>query len=410
MKEKKAITSIFLNKWRPDKEGNCSVSIRVTFNRQKRYYPTEFKLSPDHFAKTQGVRPRGEFKNVALKLQAYEKRAADIIDNIPLFTFEAFEKRYYTNIGANSSLSQVFDRRIEEYQEVGRVGSAATYECAKVSLCKFQRNAKFANVTPSFLESYEAWMMDQGNSKTTVGIYLRSLRSLFNDAIADGILSKDIYPFGKRKYEIPTGKNIKKALSIKEVGEIYNYKSKPGSSEEMAKDYWMFLYLCNGMNVKDMALLQYKNIKSDVIEYERSKTARTKRETEPIRVMMNAEVKQIIARHGNIKHSEDSYIFPILKKNLSPLKVKKLVHQKVHVINSHMKAIAHEIGIEKPVTTYVARHSFATIMQRSGASLEYIGEALGHGSMKTTQNYLAGFEDEHKREMAKVLTAFNDNL
>lgn len=49
-------------------------------------------------------------------------------------------------------------------------------------------------------------------------------------------------------------------------------------------------------------------------------------------------------------------------------------------------------------------------MQRSGASLEYIGEALGHGSMKTTQNYLAGFEDEHKREMAKVLTAFNDNL
>jgi site-specific recombinase XerD len=71
-----------------------------------------------------------------------------------------------------------------------------------------------------------------------------------------------------------------------------------------------------------------------------------------------------------------------------------------------MKAIAKKLGIDKPVTTYVARHSFATVLQRSGVSVEFIGDALGHGDIRTTKNYLAGFEDEHKREVTKVLTAF----
>lgn len=406
MKAKKATTAIFIDKWHPRQNGICSVSIRVTHNRQKKYFPTNHGLTPGDFLKVMGSKPRGEFKDIAMNLQAYEKRAAEIITQLPVFTWEAFEKRYFVNTGAWDSLSSAFQVRATEYREADRIGSAVAYETASISLNRFHPGAKFSDVTPTFLQKYEAWMLKQGKSKTTIGIYLRSLRSLFNSAIADGIISKDLYPFGKRKYEIPTGRNTKKALTIEEVGRIFHYEALPGSTQAMAQDYWLFLYLCNGMNVKDMALLQFKNLQGDVLEFERAKTVRTKRESEPIRVMLSEEALSIISRQGNKPNDPEAFIFPILEKGLSADRVHTLIQQRVHLINDHMKDIAKTIGIAKDVTTYVARHSFATIMQRGGASIEFIGEALGHGNTKTTQNYLAGFEDDHKREMAKALTTF----
>jgi site-specific recombinase XerD len=71
-----------------------------------------------------------------------------------------------------------------------------------------------------------------------------------------------------------------------------------------------------------------------------------------------------------------------------------------------MKFIAKKLGILKPCTTYSARHSFSTIMKRSGANVQYISEALGHSSINTTKAYLDSFEDDTKKEMAKALTNF----
>jgi integrase len=161
-------------------------------------------------------------------------------------------------------------------------------------------------------------MINRGNSKTTISIYLRALRSIFNDGIQDGIISKELYPFGKRRYQIPNGKNTKKALTLQEVGQIFNYQAIPGSPEEMARDYWLFLYLCNGMNVKDMALLKYKNINGDVLSFERAKTSRTKRDAEPIRVMLSEEAILIIKKMGNPSVNNETYIFRILEKGITP--------------------------------------------------------------------------------------------
>jgi integrase/recombinase XerD len=249
-------------------------------------------------------------------------------------------------------------------------------------------------------------MLSNGNSVTTIGIYLRSLRTLFNNAIAEGMISKELYPFGKKKYEIPTGKNVKKALTLSDIELVYNYKSQPGSMTERAKDYWVFMYLCNGINVKDLCLLKYENIKGDILEFERAKTARTKRTVEPIRVVITEDVKAIIKKWGNWNKDSKNYIFPVLEKGLSPERERQLIQQLTQVINCHMKAIAKELEISTSITTYAARHSFATILQRSGVSTEFISEALGHGNIRTTQSYLAGFENTQKREAIKALTAF----
>ena len=83
-------------------------------------------------------------------------------------------------------------------------------------------------------------MLQNNKSLTTVGIYLRSLRTIYNIQNID----KTFYPFGtaKNKYSIPTSRNKKKALTLKDIAKIYNYQAVKNSPKEMAKDYWLFLY------------------------------------------------------------------------------------------------------------------------------------------------------------------------
>lgn len=409
MGSSKATTAIFIDKYHPKANGLCAISVRVTFERKKKYYPTPLSLTIEDFEKAQGDKPRKYFKDLSLKMQAYEKIAADIIKELPDFTWHAFEKRYLSNRGAKDNIYDAFGEYIKVLKEEERIGTAVSYECAKNSLNNFTPNLRFADVTPDFLRKYEKWMLDNDNSITTVGIYLRSLRTIFNIAITDGLLTKDLYPFGKtskKKYEIPTANNIKKALTLKDIAAIYYYKPAKGSTAERVKDFWLFMYLCNGINVKDLCLLKHKNIKGNTLEFERAKTARTKRKIESIRVPLTEDIKYIIKKWGTKAKDENDYLFPILSKGLSPERERQLIQQFTRLINDHMNKIASELGIEGDVTTYAARHSFATILQRSGASISFISEALGHTNVKTTQNYLAGFEDESKKEVAKALTAF----
>ena len=401
-----ATTSIFIDSYHPKAGDKCAVSLRITFERKKKYYQTGISLTVDEFDKVMGEKPKKEFKELALKLQAFEKKAADIIKDIPVFSFKAFEKQYFINKGTKDSIDAAFAAYAAELREQGRIGTAVSYECAQNSLKKYAAGVKFADVTPDFLNKYEKWMLAKEKSITTVGIYLRSLRTLFNNAITDGTLTNEYYPFGKKKYEIPTGNNIKKALTLNDIGTIYNYKPEFGSMTDRAKDYWIFMYLCNGMNVKDMCLLKYENIKGEVLEFERAKTARTKRKVEPIRVTITDEVKDIIKKWGNEMKNGKTYIFPVLEAGLTPVRERQLIQQLTQVINCHMKTIAKTLNITNDVTTYAARHSFATVLQRSGVGTEFISEALGHSNVKTTQNYLAGFEDESKKETIKALTAF----
>ncbi len=398
-------TAIYFNKWVPNKEGKCPLSLRITYDRKKRYYSTEYALTPEEFDKVIAPKPKGVFKDIAVALQAEENKAIEIIRLLPMFTFEAFEKRFISNMSANDTLKNAYAVKIKGLKENSRLGTVVTYECGLASLEKFQPGATFAHVTQNYLDKYEAWMVAKGNSKTTVSIYVRTLRSIFNDAIAEGIISKDLYPFGKRKYEVPSGRNIKKALSLEEIALIFNYQPAPGN-EEMARDYWLFLYMANGMNVKDMALLKYGNIKGDHIQYERAKTKNTKRVYEPIQVYLLPQLKHLIEKHGNKRKGEDDLIFPILQKNLTPERQKELISLKVHVINHWMKSIAKNLGIEKQCTTYFARHSFATVLKRSGLSKEFIGDSLGHSSDSTTERYLGSFEDGKRKEAANALVAF----
>jgi len=128
------------------------------------------------------------------------------------------------------------------------------------------------SIKPDWLEKYQKAMELESKSLTTIGIYTRSLRTIFNIAIDEGI---ENYPFGKRKYQIPAPQNTKKALNKLELKLIFEYKPKARSWEELAHDIWMFSYLCNGANIKDICRLKNKNLNEKTITFVRAKTERT---------------------------------------------------------------------------------------------------------------------------------------
>lgn len=406
MKNNAVTTKIVLDQRRSKKDGSYPVKLRVTFQRKQKYYATGFSFSESDFNKITGSRPRGDLKLMGLELAAFEKRALKVINTISPFTFQVFEKNFLSSKGDMNNVFDALQASIDQLNKEGRASTAFSNSNTLSSLQKFVTRKKllFADITPDFLHAYEKWMLKQGRVLTTVGIYLRALRTVYNKAISEGVVSRDQYPFGKYKYQIPSGKNVKKAITLAEIEKILSYQPKKGSTEERSRDLWIFSYLCNGMNIKDISRLKYQNIDGQNLSFIRAKTQRSSRQNQKtINVSLHPIAIDIIERWGNKPATPDTYIFPILKKGITPQRELALVRQATKTINKYMGRIAESVGIEKKVTTYVARHSFSTVLKRSGASLPFISESLGHSDLKTTESYLGSFEDDMRKEFMRKL-------
>ena len=398
-----ATAGFYLDKWKPRQDGRCALYLRITYQRKKKNYPTGELLTPDAWQKLQTAKRKTPEENERwIRLQYKLHKAERICQTLEPFTFEAFEDLFFESRNVTQSVSLAFDRYITELEKQGRVGTAASYRCARNSFEKFKPGLQFIDITPDFLRAYEYHALKNLSiSITTVGIYMRSLRTIINRQGISGLA----YPFGRGggKYIIPSGKNIKKALSAAEIAAIANYPAPEDSALQRARDYWVFLYLANGMNVKDFCRLQQGNIQGSVIRYTRAKTERSKRSTKEIIVPLHAQTCDIIKRWGVLSVNPDTFIFPHLYPGMTPKQEREAVHTVAKFINKHMKEIARELGITTPITTYAARHSFATVLKRSGASIELISELLGHSHITTTESYLASFETEQLFQATEIL-------
>lgn len=407
MKKHLANASIVPDKRREKDGGALPIKLRITFKGQRKYYATGIDATKEELRIIQQNAAKGPLKKTALALAEIEINAQKCCESITNFSFGQFEKEFFPKQVEITDLKTAFDSYTAELRKKEQIGSAAAYDCACTSLHKFKRKILLEQITPDFLNGYEKWYTASGRSITTVGIHLRALRSVLNYAIQGGLMSIENYPFGKRKYIIPSGRNIKKALTLEEIAKIYHYPAAAGSTQERCRDYWIFIYLCNGLNVKDLCLLRYRDISGDFIIFHRAKTIRTRRANpQPIRISLKDEARRIIEKWGNKPKRPDSFIFPGLTDAMTPEKQFLQIRLMVRLINDHIKVVVAALDIDKPVTTYYARHSFATILKNSGVSTEFISEALGHSSLATTKNYLAGFEQDAIKKATDILVSF----
>jgi integrase/recombinase XerD len=405
----KVLTAIYLDKRREKSDKTYPLKLRVSFQKERRYFGIGIDITEDDWQKVNSTSSNSDLKKIRAKTIQIVDKVNTMIKDMGEFSFHKFEALYLCKEVRNLQVREAFIRYIYILSKEGRASTAESYTNASCSLMDFKPALQFTEITPSFLHDYENWMLNRKRTLSTIGMYLRALRCVINIAIDEGVMKRDQYPFGKRKYQIPMGQNIKKSLSKEEVAALYYYDTFVRSPKDKARDFWLFSYLANGMNFKDICRLKFSNICNDTIVFNRAKTVHTRR-SNPIQIVavITEDMQRIMDKWGNPIKEFDNYIFPILPFNVNPQRERELVKQFIKVTNKWLQRIAGDVGIQKKITTYAARHSFSTILKNEGASIQYIKESLGHNSTQTTENYLNAFPDSMKRKFAEQLTTFKN--
>lgn len=393
------------------KDGRHPIKLRITFQRVRKYYAIGFDASPEEWEILNSDKAKGKLRTIRSSTEIILQKAEKLISDISDFSFIKFENNFFNeNIQKplSNNVFEAYDSYIVELEKDGRLANQEVFKYSKNSIKSFKSKLQFEEITHDFLKNYEAWMLKNKRSLTTIGYYLRALRTITNKAIEDGIINREDYPFGKHKYIIPGGKKGKTALDMEAVSKIYHFKSIPMSNEDRSKDFWLLSYMCNGMNFKDICNLRYNQIKGDRIIFIREKTKNTKRENPVIiEVALSEPIKQIILKWGNPNRNPNSFVFPIIENEMDLVTQRKTIKQFVKTTNKWINRIAKNVGISEKITTYIARHTFSYIMLNNGASIELVSNSLGHSDIKTTQNYTSsGFNIDLKKKFSEILTSF----
>jgi integrase len=403
----KPTVSIWLDNRRAKKGKKFPVKIRITSQRQRYYYPTNINLTEDEFENAASSKPAPRLKEAHLKMHEFERQANATVNKIvdelhTEFSIGLFEKHLNLNTANYNDVFQCYNRKVAQLNQRGQIKTAQGYETGANALKLFTGRDQlvFSEIDKTFLENMESYLLGKKKSLTTIGIYARYLRSIFNEAIDEKLVNYELYPFGRNKYQIPQPANNKRALPDADLIKIFQYQPEENTWEEYAKDMWTLSLLCQGMNMKDIANLRYKNIQDDKILFTREKTKRTKKAGQiPIVVYLDDEAKNIISKWGTDNTSPNQFVFPIYSDDNTPLKNLRNVEQQIKMINRYMRKITATLEIKQDCTFYSARHCFATTLKRQGRSIEEIQEFLGHSDKKTTERYLASFGDAHKRSI-----------
>ena len=397
--------SSFLDNRRKTKKGKYPVKIRVTYKRVRKYYSTGKNLSEEEWNRLSETKSKTLLATRSDIQNSFDK-VKNVVQELEFeqgFSFDALNARLSKSV--SETLNTAFKAKIKTLTENEQIGSALYYNDALNSVEQFAgTKIPFSNVSVDWLKRYEKFSLDFGRGYTTIGMYCRAIRCILNEAKKAGIIKDYQYPFGDGKYEIPAGQGRKLALTLSQIKKIVTYTDGREATEKY-RDLWFFSYLCNGINFADMLRLKYENIQSGEIGFLRRKTVRTSKMKKEVYAIVTPPMQAIIDRWGNKDKNPESFIFNYLTGKESPLEEKNIVKSVTKYCNKRMKAIGQAVGIDG-ISTYTARHSFATVLKRSGANIAYISESLGHSDLKTTENYLASFEKKERIKNAKLLTKF----
>ena len=278
------------------------------------------------------------------------------------------------------TVGELFKQHLHRLEEEKRTGYRLSIQQTYNSLIKFNRHLDipFSEMDCNWLRKYETWLRKQGKSENTIGIRFRNIRTIFNLAIDMEFVKQEDYPFKKFKVSKLHQETAKRALSKDEILAVINYPTK-------GKDFYTRLAVALFTFSYFMAYLTDKNITEGRLIYHRKKTSKL--------INLPLQEKALMVLKG-YKDSSKGYLFPILS-NAHKTEQQKLnrLHKVITKVNKVLKAIGEELNIPIKLTTYCARHSYATVLKRAGVATSIISESLGHSSEKVTQIYLDSFEN-----------------
>ena len=407
-KEGKNMTTsvrLMLNKGRRLNNGTYPLVFQVIHSRRKKLLYTGFRLKEEAFNEaeekivdgtdatltatdiTKMNRELRKMKNmIHTRIRQLERTTEPftVEDVLAQFTRANVRQQFY--------ILRYIDTQIERKKKLKKEGTAAAYKSTRSSLAKFLDGSdiRMPEIDLRFIRRYEDFLYNNGVAENTVSYYLRNLRTLYNQAVVDGYHPHGEYPFVKAQTR--PAKTVKRALSREDLQALANLKLEDAPELKFARDLYLFSFYAQGMAFVDIVLLKKSDIYNGVLTYSRHKSKQF------IRIAVTPQMQELMDKY----ETEGKYVFPIIRDNSSS----EYTQYRLALgrINRHLKRIAAMIDVKIPLTTYTARHTWATLGRDCGAPVSVISAGLGHTSEEMTRIYLKEFDVSQLDKVNSIVT------
>lgn len=375
--------------------GEHPLMVCICKDRKRKYQSLGISIHPTHwdFKKNEPneLCPNRDEIRLLIQQKLYDLQKTILSKRIEGkdFTAASLFKPKDGSLSLHNNVGECFNYYVRILKEQDRLRYAGMYEVSLNSFIKYagSLDIPFSDVDVVWLKKYEAWMLKQGLAINTIGTRIRHLRAVFNMAIEHHVIDEECYPFHAYKVSKLSQSPPKRAMSKADIQRVIDYKGKT-DIESLAIALFTFSYFTAGINFIDIAMLKHDNIIDGKLCYMRAKTKKQ------ISIPLQEKSKEIISNYSADSVNRSGYLFPILSEfHKSETQVANRLHKVLAKVNKALKLIGQELGLPIKLTTYVARHSFATVLKRAGVSTSIISESLGHSSEKITQIYLDSFEN-----------------
>ena len=289
-----------------------------------------------------------------------------------------------SNLKSSMTLTAYMQQLIETLTERGRLGTARNYRRTlnSISACFSDTSPMLSDISENFIATYNAYLQHRGVVRNTISFYMRILRAVYNKAVAQGLVNPprrspfaDVYTGVDRTHNRAVGSDI--------IALLVRLDLSASPALALARDIFIFSFCTRGMAFVDIAFLRTSDIHDNHIRYARHKTSQR------ISVHIEPPVHDIIRRYSS---TTSDYIFPIIT-TADPRRAYAQYQVALNYHNRLLKRLGAMIGIKESLSTYTARHSWATVARDCGVPVSVISAGMGHSSERTTQIYLASLDN-----------------
>ncbi len=367
------------------KEG--SIYFQIIHNRVVRQLNTDYKIyETEWYAEAESVMVTGNRSNILLGIR--ERLEWDIARLEKVIRQLETERRRYTaddvitvfhKMTKEASLFTFMHGVIAQLKQLGKIRTSETYTATLKSFMVFreEQDVPLDGITSDLMLLYEAYLKARGVRMNTISFYMRILRAVYNRAVEKG-LAEQQNPF--RHVYTGVDKTVKRAIPIKVIKALKELDLSVKPSLDFARDMFMFSFYTRGMSFVDMAYLKKSDLQNGILTYRRRKTG------QELSIKWEKCMAEIVAKYPD---NHINYLLPIIKEKENE---RKQYDNALHLVNYRLKDLSKILKLQRPLTMYVARHSWASAAKAKNVPLSVISEGMGHDSEATTQIYLASLE------------------
>lgn len=380
-----------------NKQGQSPLMLRFTHDRTTKFVALGLSVEPHYWDKDTELMLPTCPERITLQSQidrtlaGYHKKIQrlEALD-IPVNFETLFDAKPACSVGI--TIEDGFKAEIERLESLGKINSATKHKYALQVLDGYKPTTMALEaIDLDYLKGLELYLRQRGNKDNSIATRFAIFKAIYNKAVKEGKVAVKQNPFSIYQVGSLWAKTRKRAIDKDDIQRLIDLEITEGHTTEyrrLAKDLFLFSYFTAGMNFGDIARLRYKDILRGRVNYSRHKTQKL------LSFQLVPMALQILEKYGTAGHGED-YIFPILNRHehTSPQQIFNRLHKVLRKVNRELKVLGEMIGLGMPLTTYVARHTYATVLKRSGVSVALISESLGHSDLSTTQIYLDSFEN-----------------